>query len=122
MQRDKDLGFKVMQLGFSVQFTQCKHEAANSLSALKPWQYLSIRTDCCRHHNQLSKLCAPTLSCDQLNQSCLAEGKIAPESKYVYLAAWGTIFTAWVMQKYWYQLSAMKKLKHQYQLKNTWSV
>jgi len=29
--------------GLSLQFTQCKQEAANSLPALKPWYYLSIR-------------------------------------------------------------------------------
>jgi len=40
--------------------------------------YLSIRLNCYRHHNQLSKSCIPNLSSDQLNQSCLNKGKIAP--------------------------------------------
>jgi len=30
-------------LRFSLQFTRCKQEAANSLPALKPWHYLCIR-------------------------------------------------------------------------------
>jgi len=29
--------------GFTLQFTQCKQEAGNSLPALKQWHYLSIR-------------------------------------------------------------------------------
>jgi len=33
---------------------------------------------CCGHHNQLRKSCVLNLSCDQFNQLCLAEGKIAP--------------------------------------------
>jgi len=32
---------------------------------------------CYRHHNQLDKSCVPNLSCDQFNQSCLAESKLA---------------------------------------------
>jgi len=71
-QRDKDLG---LRLGFSLQFTQRKQEATNSLPALKLWQYLSIRLNCYRHYSQLSNWYVPTLSCDQFNQSRLAEGK-----------------------------------------------
>jgi len=33
----------IFEARFSLQFTQCKQEAANSLPALKPWHYLSIR-------------------------------------------------------------------------------
>jgi len=51
---------KFLQLGFSLQFTQCKQEAVNNLLALKPWQYLSARLNCYRHHSQLSKSCVPT--------------------------------------------------------------
>jgi len=32
---------------------------------------------CYRHHNQLDKRYISNLSCDQFNQSCLAEDKIA---------------------------------------------
>jgi len=42
---------------FSLQFTQCQQEAADSLPELKS---------------------CPNLSCDQLSQSCSAGGKIAP--------------------------------------------
>jgi len=33
-----DLGVQCLVLGFSLQFTYCKHEAANCLPSLKPWQ------------------------------------------------------------------------------------
>jgi len=69
---------KVSRLRFSLQFTQRKQEAAKSLPAVKPWQYLSIRLSCYRHHSQLSKSSVLNLSCDQFNQSCLAECKITP--------------------------------------------
>jgi len=61
--------FMVLLLGFSLQLTHCKQEAANSLPALKQWQYLSIRLNCYRNHSELSKPWVPNLSCDQFNQS-----------------------------------------------------
>jgi len=67
-----------LDLGFSLQFTQCKQEAANCLSALKPLQHLSmdVGLSCYRCHSQLSRTCVPNLSCDYFSQSCSANGKI----------------------------------------------
>jgi len=75
MQSDKDLG---LRLGFSLQFTQRKEEAADNSPALTQWQHFSIRLNFYRHQSQLSKSCIANLPCDQFNQSWLAEGKIAP--------------------------------------------
>jgi len=65
-------------LGFSLQFTQCKQEANNSLPALKPWQnsFMHVEMSHCRCHGKLSRSCVPNLSCDHFDQSCSSKGKI----------------------------------------------
>jgi len=49
---------KETRFKFGLQFTQSKREAANSLPALKPRHYLSIRLT----HLQMSQSCCPNLS------------------------------------------------------------
>jgi len=44
-----------LHLGFSLELTQCRQEAANSLAAPKPGQQLSIRVSRYRRHGQLNK-------------------------------------------------------------------
>ena len=69
----------IYTVGFSLQFTYCKQEAVNCVAALNqdnhhPCMGLSFY----RCHGQLIRTCAPNLSCDYFNQSCLAEGEVAP--------------------------------------------
>jgi len=47
-----------------LQFTSCKQEATNCLSALKPLQHLSMHAglSCYRCHVQLSRTCISSLS------------------------------------------------------------
>jgi len=64
-------------LEFSLQFTQCRQEAANSMPALKSWQHSSMHPQLshyCRRHGQLSRLCVPNVSCDHFKQSSSSNG------------------------------------------------
>jgi len=53
-------------LGFRLQFTQCRKEAAKSLPALKPRQnsFMHLELNHWRCHGQLSRSCVPNLSCN----------------------------------------------------------
>jgi len=98
---------KRQEFWFSLQSTQCKQEAANSLSALKLQHYLSFRLS----HLQTSQ------STETVMLSKLVMWPVKPiifswwqsSSRSVYFASWGKIDIAWVTQKYRYQLSEMKK-------------
>ena len=77
--------------GFSLQFTQCKQEAANSLLELKPWHYLSIRLS----YLQTSQ------STETVMLSKIVMWPVQPiigwwqnNSRSVYFASWGKIDTA----------------------------
>jgi len=65
-------------LRFSLQFAQCRKEAANSLPVLKPWQnsFMHLDLSHCRCHGQQSRSCLPNLSCNHFNQSCSSKGKV----------------------------------------------
>jgi len=65
-------------LGFRLQFTQCRKEAAKILPELKPWQNSFIHLELSHWicHSQLSRSCVPNVSCNHFNQSCSSKGKI----------------------------------------------